>query len=78
MALCSVGRPSLQTTRCALGWIFKQKKTFCCKASDSQEDEIRKKLQLFPGGSIDLQKQESGIAVLTVNNPARMNAFSGD
>uniref|UniRef100_A0A8C7MSA3 Uncharacterized protein n=1 Tax=Oncorhynchus kisutch TaxID=8019 RepID=A0A8C7MSA3_ONCKI len=39
--------------------------------------EIREKLQAFPGGSIDLVKQESGIAVLTVNNPARMNAFSG-
>ncbi|MCI4374023.1 hypothetical protein PGIGA_G00001280 [Pangasianodon gigas] len=77
MALCSVGRPLLQNTRHALGWFFKQKQTFCCKVHDSQEEEIRKKLQLFPGGSIDLQKQESGIAVMTVNNPARMNAFSG-
>lgn len=41
------------------------------------EKEIREKLQAFPGGSIDLLKQESGIAVLTINNPSRMNAFSG-
>lgn len=42
------------------------------------QEEIRAKLQAFSGGSIDLLKQESGIAVLTVNNPARMNAFSGN
>uniref|UniRef100_A0A8C5DVX6 3-hydroxyisobutyryl-CoA hydrolase n=1 Tax=Gouania willdenowi TaxID=441366 RepID=A0A8C5DVX6_GOUWI len=41
------------------------------------EEEIREKLQAFPGGSIELQKQDSGIATLTINNPARMNAFSG-
>ncbi|XP_041648535.1 ethylmalonyl-CoA decarboxylase [Cheilinus undulatus] len=41
------------------------------------QDEIREKLQAFPGGSIDLLKQESGVAVLTINNPSRMNAFSG-
>lgn len=40
-------------------------------------DEIREKLLAFPGGSIDLCKQDSGIALLTVNNPSRMNAFSG-
>lgn len=41
------------------------------------QEEIRGKLQAFPGGSIDLLMQESGVAVLTVNNPSRMNAFSG-
>lgn len=41
------------------------------------QEEIREKLQAFPGGSIDLLRQESGVAVLTVNNPSRMNAFSG-
>ncbi|KAL4657436.1 Ethylmalonyl-CoA decarboxylase-like [Arapaima gigas] len=40
-------------------------------------NEIKKKLQAFPGGSVDLIKKESGIAVLTINNPDRMNAFSG-
>ncbi|XP_034031239.1 ethylmalonyl-CoA decarboxylase [Thalassophryne amazonica] len=41
------------------------------------QQEIRDKLQAFPGGSVDLLKQDSGIAVLTINNPSRMNAFSG-
>lgn len=44
---------------------------------DFNQEEIREKLQAFPGGSIDLLRQESGVAVLTVNNPSRMNAFSG-
>ncbi|CAB1321363.1 unnamed protein product, partial [Coregonus sp. 'balchen'] len=43
--------------------------------SRRRRSERNSKLSL--GGSIDLVKQESGIAVLTVNNPARMNAFSG-
>ncbi|CAI5663061.1 unnamed protein product [Oreochromis niloticus] len=41
------------------------------------QGEIKEKLQAFHGGSIDLLKQDSGIAVLTINNPSRMNAFSG-
>ncbi|XP_067366040.1 ethylmalonyl-CoA decarboxylase isoform X2 [Channa argus] len=41
------------------------------------QNEVREKLQAFTGGSIDLLKQDSGIAVLTINNPSRMNAFSG-
>lgn len=41
------------------------------------QEEIKEKLRAFPGGSIDLLKQDSGIAVLTINNPSRMNAFSG-
>uniref|UniRef100_A0A1A8RHM9 Ethylmalonyl-CoA decarboxylase n=1 Tax=Nothobranchius rachovii TaxID=451742 RepID=A0A1A8RHM9_9TELE len=40
-------------------------------------DEVRQKLEAFPGGSIDLLKQDSGLAVMTINNPSRMNAFSG-
>ncbi|KAJ8013401.1 hypothetical protein DPEC_G00052880 [Dallia pectoralis] len=46
-------------------------------SSGFEEEEIREKLLAFPGGSVDLVKQDSGIAVLTVNNPSRMNAFSG-
>ncbi|KAK0147659.1 Ethylmalonyl-CoA decarboxylase [Merluccius polli] len=43
-----------------------------------QPEEIKEKLSAFPGGSVDLLKQEeSGLAVLTINNPSRMNAFSG-
>ncbi|KAM8789150.1 ethylmalonyl-CoA decarboxylase [Rhynchonycteris naso] len=41
------------------------------------EEEVKKKLQQFPGGSIDLQKEESGIGILTLNNPSKRNAFSG-
>ncbi|XP_049336533.1 ethylmalonyl-CoA decarboxylase isoform X2 [Astyanax mexicanus] len=76
MALCAAGRP-LQNTRNALGRFFKQSSAFSSNTSNPQEEEIRQKLRQFSGGSIDLQKQESGIAVMTVNNPALMNAFSG-
>ncbi|KAG9276332.1 ethylmalonyl-CoA decarboxylase [Astyanax mexicanus] len=76
MALCAAGRP-LQNTRNALGRFFKQSSVFSSNTSNPQEEEIRQKLRQFSGGSIDLQKQESGIAVMTVNNPALMNAFSG-
>nr|XP_055166856.1 ethylmalonyl-CoA decarboxylase isoform X2 [Nyctereutes procyonoides] len=41
------------------------------------EEDIKKKLQQFPGGSVDLQKEDSGIGILTLNNPSKMNAFSG-
>lgn len=41
------------------------------------EEEVKKTLQQFPGGSIDLQKNDSGIGILTVNNPDKMNALSG-
>ncbi|XP_068179209.1 ethylmalonyl-CoA decarboxylase isoform X3 [Antennarius striatus] len=44
---------------------------------DFNQEEIREKLQGFLGGSIDLLQQESGIAVLTINNPSLMNALSG-
>ncbi len=58
--------------------ILQQNRAVCSHRSGSAEG-IREKLQAFSGGSIELQKQqESGIAVLTVNNPARMNAFSGE
>ncbi|XP_043539771.1 ethylmalonyl-CoA decarboxylase [Chiloscyllium plagiosum] len=41
------------------------------------EDDIKEKLQQHPGGSIDLQKDQNGIANLIINNPERKNAFSG-
>ncbi|KAM6185884.1 ethylmalonyl-CoA decarboxylase [Rhynchocyon petersi] len=41
------------------------------------EEEVKKKLQQFPGGSVDLQKEDNGIGILTLNNPSKMNAFSG-
>ncbi|KAI4904064.1 hypothetical protein NFI96_033890 [Prochilodus magdalenae] len=77
MALFAASRPLFQNTRNALGRCFMQARAFCFSTSGPQVEDIRQKLQLFPGGSIDLHKQESGIAVMTVNNPARMNAFSG-
>lgn len=41
------------------------------------EEEVKKILEQFPGGSIDLQKKQNGIGILTLNNPSKMNAFSG-
>ncbi|MBZ3891515.1 Ethylmalonyl-CoA decarboxylase [Sciurus carolinensis] len=41
------------------------------------EEEVKKTLLQFPGGSIDLQKKDNGIGILTLNNPSKMNAFSG-
>ncbi|ELW69402.1 Enoyl-CoA hydratase domain-containing protein 1 [Tupaia chinensis] len=41
------------------------------------EEEVKKKLHQFPGGSVDLQKEDNGIGILTLNNPSKMNAFSG-
>ncbi|NXY87173.1 ECHD1 decarboxylase, partial [Alcedo cyanopectus] len=42
-----------------------------------KEELIKKNLQQFAGGSINLSKDESGIGMLTVNNPKLMNAFTG-
>ncbi|KAF6113560.1 ethylmalonyl-CoA decarboxylase 1 [Phyllostomus discolor] len=41
------------------------------------EEKVKKVLQQFPGGTIDLQKEENGIGILTLNNPNKRNAFSG-
>nr|XP_045000355.1 ethylmalonyl-CoA decarboxylase-like [Jaculus jaculus] len=41
------------------------------------EEEVKKVLQQFPGASVDLQKKYNGIGILTLNNPNKMNAFSG-
>ncbi|KAJ6660120.1 hypothetical protein lerEdw1_018046 [Lerista edwardsae] len=41
-----------------------------------EEEEIRKKLQQFPGGSISLSREDDGIGILTLNNPKLMNAFT--
>ncbi|KAM9797982.1 ethylmalonyl-CoA decarboxylase [Neosynchiropus ocellatus] len=63
----------------AWGRLLSSQRRSCVHSSRHgfNQDEIREKLSAFPGGSIDLLKQESGVAVLTVNNPSRMNAFSG-
>ncbi|XP_072499363.1 ethylmalonyl-CoA decarboxylase isoform X4 [Notamacropus eugenii] len=41
------------------------------------EEDVKKKLQQFTGGSIDLRKEDCGIGILTFNNPSKKNAFSG-
>ncbi|XP_044532878.1 ethylmalonyl-CoA decarboxylase isoform X2 [Gracilinanus agilis] len=41
------------------------------------EENVKQKLQQFAGGSIDLQKEDCGIGILTLNNPDKRNAFSG-
>lgn len=42
-----------------------------------EEEQIRRKLQKFTGGSISLSKEDDGIGILTLNNPKYMNAFTG-
>ncbi|XP_056900882.1 ethylmalonyl-CoA decarboxylase isoform X1 [Takifugu flavidus] len=75
MVLCAVRKQLLVSSRCGAwaGPLLRKSS----RIHDFNQEEIREKLQAFPGGSIDLLKQESGVAVLTVNNPSRMNAFSG-
>ncbi|XP_039603758.1 ethylmalonyl-CoA decarboxylase [Polypterus senegalus] len=76
MALRIQGRKCLQTVQNM--HLLQPKRNNIYSASDGfDEEEIRKKLQCFPGGSIDLLKQKNGVAVLTINNPSRMNAFTG-
>ncbi|XP_047453671.1 ethylmalonyl-CoA decarboxylase isoform X2 [Mugil cephalus] len=81
MVLCALRRRLLRSTsRCGLWTRLLQTQSSGCVYSSIHgfnQEEIREKLQAFPGGSVDLLKQDSGIAVLTINNPSRMNAFSG-
>ncbi|XP_043858385.1 ethylmalonyl-CoA decarboxylase isoform X2 [Dromiciops gliroides] len=41
------------------------------------EEDVKKKLKQFIGGSVDLHKEDGGIGILTLNNPDKKNAFSG-
>uniref|UniRef100_A0AAQ6ANQ6 Ethylmalonyl-CoA decarboxylase 1 n=1 Tax=Amphiprion ocellaris TaxID=80972 RepID=A0AAQ6ANQ6_AMPOC len=81
MVLCALRRQLLRSgSRCGTWTRLLQRPSSGCVYSSTDgfnHQEIREKLQAFPGGSIDLLKQDSGIAVLTINNPSRMNAFSG-
>ncbi|KAM8735310.1 ethylmalonyl-CoA decarboxylase isoform 1-T2 [Acanthopagrus schlegelii] len=82
MVLCAVRRQLLRSSSSSSGaWarLLHRHSSGCVRSNihDFNQDEIREKLGAFPGGSVDLLKQESGVAVLTVNNPSRMNAFSG-
>uniref|UniRef100_A0A3P9IVY8 Ethylmalonyl-CoA decarboxylase n=1 Tax=Oryzias latipes TaxID=8090 RepID=A0A3P9IVY8_ORYLA len=69
-SICCFGSWARQLQRQSSGSVYSSIHGF-------SQEEIKEKLQAFPGGSIDLLKQDSGIAVLTINNPPRMNAFSG-
>ncbi|XP_075937586.1 ethylmalonyl-CoA decarboxylase isoform X1 [Anarhichas minor] len=81
MVLCAMRRQLLRSSSCAV-WarLLLQRQSGGCVYSSADgfnQEEITGKLQAFPGGSVDLLKQESGIAVLTINYPSRMNAVSG-
>ncbi|KAK5609381.1 enoyl CoA hydratase domain-containing protein 1 [Crenichthys baileyi] len=79
MVLCALKRRLLRSSSCALMGRLQRQSRGCVYSSihGFSHEEIREKLLAFPGGSVDLLKHDSGIAVLTINNPARMNAFSG-
>ncbi|XP_076006521.1 ethylmalonyl-CoA decarboxylase [Genypterus blacodes] len=81
MVLCAVRQRLLRSSSsCAswIRWMQTQSSSFVSSSIHGfNEEEIRDKLQGFHGGSIDLLTQESGIAVLTINNPSHMNAFTG-
>lgn len=50
------------------------KRFFCF----SYLQEIREELQKYPGGSVELTKDDdTGIAVLTLNNLGKKNSLSG-
>ncbi|XP_057219574.1 ethylmalonyl-CoA decarboxylase isoform X2 [Malurus melanocephalus] len=65
---------ALQTTK---KMILQQRRLSLYNSAHGYEEElIKKKLQQFAGGSINLSK-ENGIGILTLNNPKLMNAFTG-
>ncbi|XP_005043914.1 PREDICTED: ethylmalonyl-CoA decarboxylase [Ficedula albicollis] len=65
----------LQTTKKR---ILQQRRLSLYNAAHGYEEElIKKKLQQFSGGSINLSKEDNGIGILTLNNPKLMNAFTG-
>lgn len=76
-AVCGSARFRLIQYSSAVRRVVLQQGRTVCAHTHGFAGDIREKLRAFPGGSIDLTKQESGIAVMTLNNPARMNAFSG-
>ncbi|XP_005944614.1 ethylmalonyl-CoA decarboxylase [Haplochromis burtoni] len=81
MVLCALRQQVLRCSSHCRTWarLPQRQRSGCVYSSihGFNQDEIKEKLQAFHGGSIDLLKQDSGIAVLTINNPSRMNAFSG-
>ncbi|XP_065487766.1 ethylmalonyl-CoA decarboxylase isoform X2 [Caloenas nicobarica] len=71
----SLWKNLLQTTK---ERILQQRRASLYVGAHGYEEElIKKKLQQFPGGSIDLSKEDNGIGILILNNPKLMNAFTG-
>ncbi|XP_053879877.1 ethylmalonyl-CoA decarboxylase [Malaclemys terrapin pileata] len=71
----SLWKSLLQTTKSRL--FLQRCVSLYNSAHGFEEEEMKKKLQQFDGGSIDLSKEDNGIGVLTLNNPKLMNAFTG-
>lgn len=44
---------------------------------EKQLSEIRKHLEKFSGGSVNLKKRGDGLAVIELNQPEKKNAMSG-
>uniref|UniRef100_A0A8C8RJI6 Ethylmalonyl-CoA decarboxylase n=1 Tax=Pelusios castaneus TaxID=367368 RepID=A0A8C8RJI6_9SAUR len=74
MAFC-LWKSLIQTTKSRL--FLPRNVSLYNHAHGFEEEEIKKKLQQFGGGSINLCKEDNGIGILTLNNPKRMNAFTG-
>ncbi|KAM6367484.1 ethylmalonyl-CoA decarboxylase [Alca torda] len=71
----SLWKNLLQTTK---ERILQQRRVSLYNGAHGYEEElIKKKLQKFAGGSINLSKEGNGIGILTLNNPKLMNAFTG-
>lgn len=71
----SLWKNLLQTTKERL---LQQRRMSLYNGTHGYEEElIKKKLQQFAGGSINLSKEDNGIGILTLNNPKLMNAFTG-
>ncbi|NXS66521.1 ECHD1 decarboxylase, partial [Pandion haliaetus] len=71
----SLWKNLLQTTKERL--LQQRKMSLYSGAHGYEEELVKKKLKQFAGGSISLSKDDSGIGILTLNNPKLMNAFTG-
>ncbi|XP_009279815.1 PREDICTED: ethylmalonyl-CoA decarboxylase [Aptenodytes forsteri] len=71
----SLWKSLLQTTKERI--LQQRRASLYIDAHGYEEELIKKKLQQFAGGSINLSKEDSGIGILTLNNPKLMNAFTG-
>ncbi|NXD64847.1 ECHD1 decarboxylase, partial [Eolophus roseicapillus] len=73
--IISMWKNLLQTTKERI--LQQRRMSLYSEAHGYEEDLIKKKLQQFAGGSINLSKEDNGIGILTLNNPKLMNAFTG-